>query len=125
MAIVGASYTIDPYPRTPESVLESLFRTPDKLAEAVSEQLRPNPVCKHVRACMDRDEKETLRLLKAETAGIEIMSDTQESELSGKLVEKEKSQKKTGLNFLSFFIYWRLILVIALSTTQGHLRAFH
>ena len=40
-----------------------------------------------------RDEKETLRLLKAETAGIEIMSDTQESELSGKLVEKEKSQK--------------------------------
>jgi len=61
MAIVGASYTIDPYPRTPETVLESLFRTQDKLAEAVSEQLRPKPVCKHVRACMDRDEKDTLQ----------------------------------------------------------------
>ena len=61
MAIVGASYTIDPYPRTPESVLESLFRTRDKLAVAVSEQLRPKPVCKHVRACMDRDEKDTLQ----------------------------------------------------------------
>jgi len=61
MAIVGASYTIDLHPRTPETVLESLFRDKDKVATEELEQRRPKPVCKHVRACMDRDEKDTLQ----------------------------------------------------------------
>jgi hypothetical protein len=61
MAVVGASYTVDPYPRTPEKVLESLFRAKNTLAAEVSEQVRPKPVNKHVRACMDRDEKDTLQ----------------------------------------------------------------
>ena len=61
MAIVGASYTIDLFPRTPETVLESLFRSKDKIAMEDLEQRRPKPVCKHVRACMDRDEKDTLQ----------------------------------------------------------------
>jgi hypothetical protein len=61
MAVVGASYTVDPYPRTPEKVLESLFRPKDTLATEISDQLRPRPVNKHVRACMDRDEKDTLQ----------------------------------------------------------------
>lgn len=61
MAVVGASYTIAPYPRTPEKVLESLFRPKDKLATDISEQMRPKPVNKHVRASMDRDQQDTLQ----------------------------------------------------------------
>ncbi len=61
MAIVGASYTVYPYPRAPEKVLESLFRSKDTLATEISDQLRPRPVNTHVRACMDRDKKDTLQ----------------------------------------------------------------
>jgi len=61
MAVVGASYSVDPYPRTPEKVLESLFRPKGVSVVKDSEQPRPKPVNKHVRACMDRDEKDTLQ----------------------------------------------------------------
>lgn len=61
MAVVGASYSVDPYPRTPEKVLEALFRTGDPLIAEITEQVRPKPVNKHVRACMDRDNKDTLQ----------------------------------------------------------------
>lgn len=61
MAVVGASYSVDPYPRTPEKVLEALFRPKDILTAEITEQLRPKPVNKHVRACMDRDKKDTLQ----------------------------------------------------------------
>jgi len=61
MAVVGAAYSVDPFPRTPEKVLESLFRVKSALTTEVSEQLRPKPVNKHVRACMDRDKKDTLQ----------------------------------------------------------------
>ena len=61
MAVVGASYCVDPYPRTPEKVLESLFRSKDKCVTESAKQPRPKPVNKHVRACMDRDKKDTLQ----------------------------------------------------------------
>lgn len=61
MAVVGASYSVDPYPRTPEKVLEALFRSGDPLTAEITEQVRPKPVNKHVRACMDRDNKDTLQ----------------------------------------------------------------
>jgi hypothetical protein len=61
MAVVGASYSVDPYPRTPEKVLESLFRPKGVSVVKDSKQSRPKPVNKHVRACMDRDEKDTLQ----------------------------------------------------------------
>jgi len=61
MAVVGASYSVDPYPRTPEKVLESLFLPKGVSVVKDSEQSRPKPVNKQVRACMDRDEKDTLQ----------------------------------------------------------------
>lgn len=61
MAVVGASYSVDPYPRTPEKVLESLFRPKGVSVVKDHEQPRPTPVNKHIRACMDRDEKDTLQ----------------------------------------------------------------
>jgi hypothetical protein len=61
MAVVGASYSVDPYSRTPEKVLESLFRPKGVSVVKDDEQPRPKPVNKHIRACMDRDEKDTLQ----------------------------------------------------------------
>jgi hypothetical protein len=59
MAVLGASYTIDPHVRTPDQVLESLFR---ELTEPCAVELpkRPKPVGKHIRASMERDENDTL-----------------------------------------------------------------
>lgn len=55
MALVGATYTIDAYQRTPEEVLDALFRsspfTPDQ-------SKRPKPKFKRVRASLLRDEED-------------------------------------------------------------------
>jgi hypothetical protein len=59
MAVVGAAYTIDPNVRTPERVLESLFRAPGEPA-IVDQPKRPTPVEKNIRASMERDENDTL-----------------------------------------------------------------
>jgi len=59
MALVGAAYTVDPFIRTPEQVLDALFRDAKK-----KEQLpppRPKPVAKHVRASLLRDSNGTMR----------------------------------------------------------------
>lgn len=49
MAIVGSVYTVDEYKRTPEAVLEALFR------EGESPPGRPKPVGKAIRASLIRD----------------------------------------------------------------------
>lgn len=59
MAVLGASYTIDAHVRTPEQVLESLFRAPGE-PSAADLPKRPNPVGKHIRTSMARDENDTL-----------------------------------------------------------------
>jgi hypothetical protein len=59
MAVLGAVYTIDPHARTPEQVLESLFRAPGK-PSAADQPKRPKPVSKNIRASMERDENDTL-----------------------------------------------------------------
>ncbi len=52
MAQIGAVYTVDPYVRTPDEVLEALFRqSPPSEAPPV----RPRPCFKHVRAALQRD----------------------------------------------------------------------
>jgi hypothetical protein len=53
MSLVGTAYTVDPYIRTPEQILEALF----KESKADSEPLpsRPKPLFKHVRASLIRD----------------------------------------------------------------------
>ena len=60
MAMVGATYTytnhpIDLHVRTPERVLESLFRAPGELS-IVDQPKRPTPVEKNIRASMEQDE---------------------------------------------------------------------
>jgi hypothetical protein len=59
MALVGAAYTIDPYVRTPQAILDALFRKPCP-AEKTSTVTRPKPVAKHVRASLMRDDQGTM-----------------------------------------------------------------
>ena len=60
MAVIGSAYTIAPYVRTPEEVLEALFRTPKVAGEEAAEP-RPKPLAKAIRASLRRDEDETLK----------------------------------------------------------------
>jgi hypothetical protein len=55
MALVGATYTVAPFTRTPEEVLEALFRE-----APASEPLpaRPRPCFKYVRAALQRDDQD-------------------------------------------------------------------
>lgn len=52
MGLVGAVYTVNRYPRTPEQIVDALFRTGET---PVSEVGRPKPCFKHVRAALKRD----------------------------------------------------------------------
>ncbi len=53
MAVVGSVYTVDAVPRTPEEVVESLFRLPQERA-GKREHPRAKPCGKHVRAALSR-----------------------------------------------------------------------
>jgi len=56
MALVGAVYTVDPFVRTPEEVLDALFR------EAPADEpppSRPRPCFKYVRAALQRDDTDS------------------------------------------------------------------
>ena len=59
MAVLGAVYTIDPYVRTQEQILEALFHAPGQPGAEDPPQ-RPKPICKHIRASMERDSDDTL-----------------------------------------------------------------
>ena len=54
MALVGASYTVDRYIRTPDQILDALFRLSEKSEHHAS---RPKPVAKHLRASLLRNEE--------------------------------------------------------------------
>lgn len=58
MALLGSVYTIGRYSRTPEDVLDALFRKPEsaKPEEQEPSSSRPKPCFKHVRAALMRDE---------------------------------------------------------------------
>jgi hypothetical protein len=57
MALLGATYTVNPFPRKPEEIVESLFRSPD---EKVSHnRKKPKPQHKRVRASLSRCESGT------------------------------------------------------------------
>lgn len=60
MATLASVYTIDPYPRTPEQVVESLFRDPQK--ERPTSSKRPRPCHKHVRGCLNFVDSEGLEI---------------------------------------------------------------
>lgn len=55
MALLGAVYTVDPFQRTPEEVLEALFQE----APVAPPPSRPSPCFKHVRAALQRDDKDS------------------------------------------------------------------
>ncbi len=55
IALVGATYTVDRFERTPEDVVDSLFRRPG----ASTARDRPHPQHKRVRASLARDEEGT------------------------------------------------------------------
>jgi hypothetical protein len=59
MAVIGSAYTIAPYVRTPEQVLEALFRDPQAVQEEAV--VRPKPLCKYIRTSLRRDEFDTLK----------------------------------------------------------------
>jgi len=52
MALLGAAYTIAPYVRTPEQVLEALFREPLPIPTPDDEPARPKPQFKRLRAAL-------------------------------------------------------------------------
>ncbi len=58
MALVGAAYTVDTFIRTPEQILDALFRDTQKEEQSAP---RPKPVAKHVRASLLRDGNGTMR----------------------------------------------------------------
>jgi hypothetical protein len=54
MALIGAVYTVDPFVRTPDEVLDALFReAPVGLSAS-----RPRPCFKYVRAALERDDRD-------------------------------------------------------------------
>jgi hypothetical protein len=57
MALIGAVYTIAPYVRTPEQVLQALFASAPATAEP---PLRPKPLHQYVRASLARDAHGTM-----------------------------------------------------------------
>lgn len=61
VAIWGAAYTIEPNPRTPDKVLESLLQTTDQKHSEETAKRRPKPLHKHIRASLHRDQADTLQ----------------------------------------------------------------
>jgi hypothetical protein len=53
MALLGAAYTMAPYVRTPEQVLEALFTVPS--SSGTKPPRRPKPLHKYVQASLARD----------------------------------------------------------------------
>ncbi len=61
MAVLGAVYTIESNVRSPDDVLDSLFRATDDPSPYENAPPRPKPQDKHVRASMHRDDADTLQ----------------------------------------------------------------
>ena len=59
MALIGAAYTVAPYIRSPDDVLDALFRDTKKDNEPLP--ARPSPLFKHVRGALLRDNQETMQ----------------------------------------------------------------
>jgi len=56
VALLGAAYTVDRFPRTPVEVLKSLFRDP---AQSPAQPPRPQPQHKRIRASLERSQQGT------------------------------------------------------------------
>lgn len=69
MAVLGSAYTIAPYIRTPEQVLEALFGECNAAQAAEVIGSRPRPLSKYIRTSLKRDEADTLKPAHAEIFG--------------------------------------------------------
>ena len=59
MAIVGAAYHVEPRVRTPQSVLDSLFRVPSDPSASHPDTSQTKPIDKHLKARLTLDRSET------------------------------------------------------------------
>jgi hypothetical protein len=69
MAVLGSAYTIASYVRTPEEVLEALFRERNAQQHVGDIGTRPTPLSKYIRASLRRDDADTLKPAHAEIFG--------------------------------------------------------
>jgi len=60
MALIGAVYTVAPYVRTPEQMLEALFASARADQDVSQPPARPQPVAKYVRASLARDPQDSM-----------------------------------------------------------------
>ena len=101
MALIGAVYTVDPFVRTPDEVLDALFReSPSPEAPSV----RPRPCFKHVRAALERDGADSTEPQTQEIFGWMAQEAAQRNPEGNKpvilLMDGQESQWKAGWEYL-------------------------
>ena len=101
MALLGAVYTVDPYVRTPDEVLEALFR---ESAPSELPPTRPRPCFKHVRAALERDGADSTEPQTREIFGWLAQEAAQRNPDGEKpvilLMDGQESQWTAGLEYL-------------------------
>ncbi len=81
MALVGATYTVDPFIRTPEEVLDALFQNASVGEPPPS---RPRPCFKYVRAALQRDDMDS--------------TEPQVQAIFGWMAEQDAQRNPNGMN---------------------------
>jgi len=101
MAQIGAVYTVDPYVRTPDEVLEALFRESPR---SEAPPVRPRPCFKHVRAALERDGADSTEPQTQEIFGWMAQEAAQRNPEGEKhvilLMDGQESQWKAGWKYL-------------------------
>ena len=101
MALLGAVYTVDPYVRTPDEVLEALFH---ESPSCESPPTRPKPCFKHVRAALERDGADSTEPQTQEIFGWMAQEAAQRNPEGEKhvilIMDGQESQWKAGWEYL-------------------------
>ncbi len=101
MALIGAVYTVDPYVRTPDEVLEALFHESPSYPLSST---RPKPCFKHVRAALQRDAADSTEPQTQEIFGWMAQEAAQRNPGGDKqvilLMDGQQSQWNAGLEYL-------------------------
>ncbi len=100
IALVGATYTVDRFERTPEDVVDSLFRRPGTTAA----RDRPKPRHKRVRASLARDEAGTTQPAMEEIFGWMALEEAERNSLEEKplvlLMDGQETLWEAGETYL-------------------------
>ncbi len=101
MAQIGAVYTVDPFVRTPDEVLDALFR---ESPSSQSPPVRPRVCFKHVRAALERDGADSTEPQTQEIFGWMAQEAAQRNPEGNKpvilLMDGQESQWKAGWEYL-------------------------